>query len=206
MIIKAKHNIFLYPFFRFFVIWKMKRSFHSIRLKGEFNDRGLPVLLVCNHMSWWDGIWALYFSQKRLHRKFHFMMMEEQLRKNWFFKYTGGFSVAKKSRSVIETISHAAELLNDAANVVLMFPQGEIQSMHHQQFVFEKGLEKILLKTTRPVQVVMLADVIDYFSDVKPNLTIFFREYSGRHTVSEMEREYNRFYLECIQVQLETKE
>ena len=157
----------------------MKRSFQSICFDGEFTDQNKPVLLICNHMSWWDGIWALHFNQTVLHRKYHFMMQKEQLQKNWFFKYTGGFSVAPKSRSVIETIDYTAELLQNPKNLVLMFPQGEIESMHRHDFSFEKGIGKILQKLNGPVQIILLANIIDYFSDPKPNLNICFEEYSG---------------------------
>jgi len=179
----------------------MRRSFHSVQLKGDFTDRGLPVLLICNHMSWWDGIWAFHFNREVLHRKFHFMMLEEQLRKNWFFKYTGGFSVTKKSKSIIETIYYTAELLQNPENSVLMFPQGEIQSMHLHQFHFENGIGKILGKTSDPFQIVMLANLVDYFSDVKPNVAIYFEEFSGKPVKNEIEKAYNDFYGKCIRLQ-----
>lgn len=205
MIIKAKHNIFIDSFFRYYVILKMKRSFNSIHFNGDFSDQKKPVLLVCNHISWWDGIWALHFNQSVLNRKFHFMMLENQLNKNWFFKYTGGFSVAKKSKSVIETIEYTAELLQNHKNVVLLFPQGEIISMHQHQITFEKGIDKIFQKLNNPVQIIMLANTIDYFSDSKPNLAINFKEYQGEKRYLALEKSYNEFYKSCIQNQILTE-
>lgn len=183
----------------------MKRSFHTVQFKGDFTDRGLPVFIICNHVSWWDGIWAFHFNREILRRKFHFMMLEEQLRKNWFFKYTGGFSVAKKSKSVLETIHYTSELLQHNENAVLMFPQGEIQSMHLHQFRFEKGIEKIIGNTVHPYQIVMLANMVDYFSNVKPNLTICYEEFLGKPTAKEIEKSYNDFFSKCIRIQQEIK-
>ena len=77
---------------------KSKGILNRLNLLVDFNDRNLPVLLISNHISWWDGFWAMYINLKVLKRKFHFMMLEEQLRKYWFFNYTGGFSVNKKSK------------------------------------------------------------------------------------------------------------
>lgn len=191
----------MYSFFQSYVIWKMKRSFQSVKLTGEFIDLGIPVLLICNHMSWWDGIWAFYFNQEKLHRKFHFMMLENQLRKNWFFRFTGGFSVTKKNKSIIETINYAVELLQNSENVVLMFPQGKIQSMHLHKIRFEKGIAKIMEKTTKPVQIVMLANFIDYFSEVKPKLNIYFEEFFGKPDLKDLELTYNDFFRRCIQQQ-----
>ena len=199
--LKAKHNIFLDSFFRWFVIWKMKRSFHSIHFRGELAVCDKPVLLICNHISWWDGIWALHFNQQFLHRKFYFMMLEEQLRKNWFFRYTGGFSVKKKSRSVIETIDYTAGLFNNSENLVLLFPQGEIQSMHLQEYTFEKGIEKILQKTEAEIQIIFLANIVDYFSNVKPVLYSYFMEFIGEKRCNELQNRYNHFYMECIESQ-----
>ncbi len=172
MIIKAKHHFLLDPFFRFYVIRKMKKMFHSVKITGEFNDQNKPVLLIGNHISWWDGIWALNFNQQIIQRKFHFMMLEEQLRKNWFFKYTGGFSIQKKSKSIVETLSYTAELLSHPQNLVLLFPTGKIQSMHKDQF-FEKGTEKILQKLQDSVHVIFMVNVIDYFSHPNHHFLLF---------------------------------
>lgn len=203
MIIKAKHNIFIDSFFRFYVIWKMNRSFNSVTIDGNVEESDLPVLLVCNHTSWWDGIWALHVNQQKFHRKYHFMMLEEQLQKNWFFKYTGGFSIEKKSRSVVETLNYTASLLQNKNNIVLMFPQGKIFSMHNRDFVFEKGIEKILVKTNGKVQVVFLANIVDYFADVKPNVTMNITEYKGSCDIAELGKSYSLFYSSCIENQIQ---
>ncbi len=75
-------------------------------------------------------------------------MLEEQLRKHMYLNKAGGFSVRKGSRSIVESLGYTAELLNDKNNLVLMFPQGRIESMHKQDFVFEKGIEYVLKKAT----------------------------------------------------------
>ena len=102
MILKAKHNFIIYLFFKQYAEWIMKRHFGVIQILGDFQEKKLPVLLISNHISWWDGFWSMYLNVKVLKRKFHFMMLEEQLRKFWFFNYSGGFSVNKKSKTIIE--------------------------------------------------------------------------------------------------------
>lgn len=205
MIQKAKHHFLIDPFLRFYVIRKMKRTFHSVYFSGEITDRKNSVLLVANHVSWWDGIWALYFNRRFFHRKFYFMMLEEQLRKNWFFSYTGGFSIRKKSRSVLETIDYTANLLSNRNNLVLLFPTGEIQSMHGNKFIFEKGVEKILQKVKNEIQVVFMVNLVDYFSNSKPSLYIYLEEYSNGCTTPEMEKEFNRFYNRSVNIQKEKR-
>ena len=99
------------------------------------------------------------------------MMLEEQLKKHWYFNYTGGFSVKKSTRSAVQTIQYSAELLSHPENLVLMFPQGKVESIHKQSFTFEKGVERILKRTDRSkVQLVFLVNSIDYFINMKPIL------------------------------------
>ena len=201
MIIKAKHHFLLDPFFRFYVIWKMKRMFHSVEFIGELEEKGKPVLLIGNHVSWWDGIWALHLNQQFFHRKYYFMMLEEQLRENWFFQFTGGFSIQKKSKSILETFDYTAELLADPKNLVLLFPTGKIQSIHKNEFAFDKGVEKILQKVKNEIQVIFMVNLVDYFSNAKPCVCTFFEEYAGNCTTSEMQDGFNEFYQKCVNTQ-----
>lgn len=133
-------------------------------------------------------------------------MLEEQLRKNWFFQYTGGFSIRKNSKSVIETLHYTAELLSDKNNVILLFPAGKIQSMHKQEFVFEKGVEKILKKVKNEIQIIFMVNLIDYFSHPKPTLYSFYEEYSDKKNTAELQRQFNRFYMQCTEHQTQKEE
>ncbi len=127
------------------------------------------------------------------------MMLEEHLMNHMFFNKTGGYSVKKGSRSVIETIDYTAQLLSDRKNIVLMFPQGEIRSMHTSVITFEKGIEHVIKKINSRIHIVFIANIIDYFSSPKPGLYMYFREYPGDDfTTATLEREYNQFYSESI--------
>jgi 1-acyl-sn-glycerol-3-phosphate acyltransferase len=197
--IRAKHNILIYNFFKLYTLYKIRRNFHSVTISGNITDKGLPVLVISNHFSWWDGFWVMYVNLKVFKRKFHFMMLEEQLEKYWFFKYTGGFSVRKGARSVLDTIGHARELLLDGKNLVLVFPQGEIHSLYDGNFRFEKGTERILKDYGGRIQVILNANLLDFQSEQKPSLYLFMTEYTLTDTTSEtIEGEYNRFYKTCV--------
>lgn len=202
MILKAKHNFIIYPFFKRYSIWLIKRNFCSIRVIGDFQEKNLPVLLISNHMSWWDGFWAMYLNVKILKRKFHFMMLEEQLRKHFLFNYSGGFSINKKKRSVIESLNYTADLLNNSKNMVLVFPQGEIQTMHNQNFQFEKGVERILKDKAEKVHIVFMINLIDYFSSSKPGVYIYIQEYNDSiMDLGNIQNKYNEFHKKCIKNQ-----
>jgi 1-acyl-sn-glycerol-3-phosphate acyltransferase len=199
MIYKATHNFIIYPFFIRYSIRKIKKAFHKVYIKGEFREKDLPLLLISNHISWWDGFWAVYLNMKLFHRKFYFMMLEEQLKKHMFFNKAGGYSVKKGSRSVLETIAYTENLLTDPKNMVLLFPQGKIESLYTQLIRFETGIEHIIKRLTSDIQVIFLVNLIDYFSNPKPGLYMYIKEYEGKDfTTEKLQKEYNRFYSDCI--------
>jgi 1-acyl-sn-glycerol-3-phosphate acyltransferase len=183
----------------------MKKSFHSFIIERKVEDKKLPILLICNHISWWDGLWTLHINQQLYHRKYHFMMLEEQLQKNWFFKYTGGFSIRKNSKSLIDSLNYTAELLVNNKNMVLIFPQGEIGSMHDTNFVFEKGISKILQRTKNEIQTIFVANFVDYHSNAKPTLHAYMHNYSGSFETAEIQKSYNSFYKDCVSNQIKMK-
>ena len=207
MIIKAKHHWFIYPFMQFYTLVKIRNNFNKVESSGEFIEKGLPVLLILNHVSWWDGFWAMYLNIKLFKRKFHFMMLEHQLKKYWFFQKSGGFSVKKKSRSILESLNYSAEILSDSRNFLLLFPQGQISSMHASSFQFEKGIERILKKVTGKVQVIFATCLTDYFSEAKPGLYIYLKEYEEKeYDVEKLQQAYNQFYAGCIAENIRKKD
>lgn len=180
----------------------INRNFNSVNINGAFADNGKSILVIANHVSWWDGFWVNYINQKLMNRKFHFMMLEDQLKKHWYFSYTGGYSVKKNSRSILDSISYSIELLQHPENLVLMFPQGVIHSIHNDAVVFENGVERIIKKTAPETQVVFVANLIDYFSDSKPNLYIYFKSFFAQDfQKTTVEKEYNTFYKQSLNFQ-----
>jgi 1-acyl-sn-glycerol-3-phosphate acyltransferase len=205
MILKARHHVFIYPFFMRYAVFITKKYFKKVNIIGNINNSALPVLLIANHMSWWDGFWAAYLNETLFKRKFHFMMLEEQLRKYWFFNHAGGYSVKKKSASMLETLNYTSQLLKSSENMVLVFPQGEIQSMHQQTIVFEKGIERILRGKENVVQVIFAYNMVDYFSQKKPSLNIYLNEYKSGFDLYSLETSYNQFYRACVEMQIQIK-
>ena len=179
----------------------MKNSFHECIIKSDIKKTEKPVLLLCNHTSWWDGIWALHLNEQLFQKKYHFMMLEEQLKKNWFFQYTGGYSIKKSSRSIVESLKYTAQLLENKNNLVLMFPQGKIQSMHRTEFVFEKGIERILKQLKNEIQVVFEVNLIDYLSNPKPTAYLNATTYSGNYYIATIEKAYTEYYNACLELQ-----
>jgi len=126
-------------------------------------------------------------------------MLENQLNKYWFFKKSGGFSVKKKSKSIIESIQHSAEILSGPQNILLLFPQGQINSIYKSYFEFEKGTELILKDKAGKVQIIFMVNLINYFSHPSPTLFIYLTEYKDTNIkINKIQEAYNIFYAECI--------
>jgi 1-acyl-sn-glycerol-3-phosphate acyltransferase len=200
MIIKAHHHFIVYPAFKVFTLISIKRNFHEVRIIGDFEDKKLPVFTIANHFSWWDGLFVNFVNMKLFKRKFNFMMLEEQLEIHKFFRNLGGYSIKKNSRSMVESIRYTRELLQEKSNLVLMFPQGEIQSLYKTGFIFEQGVDRILNKLNNEIQILFIANLVDYFSYPKPTVYAYLKEHkSDDQSLQELQKAYNTFYYECVE-------
>lgn len=193
MILKASHHPIIYPFFKGYSLWKIKKNFHKVIIKGRITDKDQSVLIIANHLSWWDGFWIMYLNLKIFHRRFHFMMLEEQLKTRLFLSKSGGFSIKRGARSVVETLNYTIQLLEDKKNLVFMFPQGEIQSLQTRKFRFEKGVEHIISRSKGKTQIVFLINLPEYYSNPKPTLFMHLYEYLPDDK-SSAEKAYQDFY------------
>jgi 1-acyl-sn-glycerol-3-phosphate acyltransferase len=201
--ITANHASWFERIFLFYLKQKMRRHFHSSEIRGCFDDKKLPILVIANHISWWDGFWILLLNKKLTKRKLYVMMLEEQLRQNMFLRKLGAFSIRKKSKSALESLNYAASILKNPANMLLFYPQGEIQSQHQQTFRFQPGWGRIVEKPEQPLQILMVANVIDYFSNARPTLRQYIHspEQISGFSATWLEQEYNLFYLNSVKQQ-----
>lgn len=198
MIKKVKHHFLLYPFFKLYIQGQLKRNFRQINIMGDANDEGKPVLALANHFSWWDGFFALHLNQKLFKRKFTFLMTEKELNKHWYFQFTGGISIRKGSKSMLESLRYCAELIDDPQYFMLVFPQGKFESMHQNKLQLEKGFDTILKNAKQTVHLLFVVNLIEYFSNSKPSVFIYFREYEYTNkTAAEILEAYQAFYSEC---------
>lgn len=207
MILKAKHNFIIYPFFQRYAKRLIKKNFNKSKIIGDFKNENLPVLVLSNHVSWWDGFWIMYLNLKKINKKFHFMMLEDQLKKYSFFNLTGGFSVNKNSKTIIESLNYTVDLLKDKNNMVLIFPQGEITSVYEQNIKFEKGIDWIFKKTKNEFSILFVANLIDYFSDKKNNIFMYIEMHNSTDFINiNLQNSYNEFYKKSVELQKQKAE
>ena len=152
----------------------LKRRFNSFRVSDlnhlQGNAERLPLIIYVNHSSWWDGLIFLEIL-RRFDNENYVMMEEKQLRKLFFFRRLGAFSVVReKPREAIKSINYAANLLSEKFNrTLLIFPQGEILPNDVRPLRFYQGLARI----TEKVQVCRLVPAalrLEFAGNFKPEI------------------------------------
>jgi 1-acyl-sn-glycerol-3-phosphate acyltransferase len=203
MIIRARHSLLLVRFFSFYSRNRLRWHFHHVDFDCPFNTAGRPVLLIGNRFSWWDGFIAYRLNDLCIRKRFHIMMLEEQLSARPFLNKAGAFSIKRGSRTVMESLKYASTLLYDSRNMVVVFPQGKITSIHRRPVRFEKGTERIIAGASDKLMILFYVALPDWYSKRKPELTVRVIEYSARQrTISDLEESYNIFLNECVARQI----
>ncbi len=130
----------------------LQRMFVRVRLRelaGNPRAAALPLLLVANHPSWWDGYLALLLSRHYGARRY-LMMDAAQLTRYGFFAWAGCFGVERAdARDVARSIAYAVELLRQAEPTWLwLFPQAEITPARARPLALHAGAAHIVRRAT----------------------------------------------------------
>ena len=145
--IKAKHAKWGRLLYNYYMDRLLKKTFNSFFLVNKFPEipEGKGLLITPIHMSWWDGFFADYLTRRFHDKLFHVMMLEEQLKRFWFFTRVGAFSIHPPDKeSVKETMVYTNHLLNQDEGIVVMFPQGILQLYDKRPIELKKrGMEII---------------------------------------------------------------
>ncbi|MCD8179752.1 MAG: lysophospholipid acyltransferase family protein [Tannerellaceae bacterium] len=176
-----------------------ERAFEKIELIGPAVRPDKAVLMIGNHFSWWDGFIQYRLNEELYRKRFHVMMLEEQLVEHPVLNRGGAFSIRKQSREMIGSLRYAASLLEDPGNMVLLFPQGRIESIHREYLTFERGVEYLLARAGENAELVFNVNLIDYHERKKPSLYIYHQPVYGygMRSAKEIEVAYNEFYSRC---------
>lgn len=175
-LIKANHKGYAHFVFVPYLNYIMRQSFHSLNLLGElpesYDDR--PMLVLPNHSTWWDGFFIYTLNRLFWKKKYHVMMLEEQLLKYPFFSKLGAFSIKQSNaKDIITSLNYAGELLQNADNLINIYPQGILRPHFVRPLSFAKGSDYLLRDFTGDLDVVLVAMRIEYLSEKKPS--VFFK-------------------------------
>lgn len=191
-------------FWNTFVNLSMKRSFKEVIIEGNKSTPHQAVILIGNHISWWDGFFALYLNQQIFRKQYYVMMLEKELKKHRFMRQGGAFSIDPGSRSIVNTFAYTQELLASPQNLVTIFPQGKIHSQYEADISFQPGIGKMLDRVKNDIQVVFYAAHLDYGPHARPTLSLRVKYISlerGRYA-GQLEAAYQAHLADSLSTQV----
>lgn len=153
----------------------LKRRFNKLVIHDVALKPGHSYILMCNHFSFFDGFFAFYLCSKvfwkpGFMRKLYIMSVKKQMEKNPWLRYCGSFSVEPGKLSLLESFDYIGDKLSQPGNLFLYFPQGNLESMHIHDIVFQDGINEVVARVKGPCQLLWCSNTIEYFESTKPSL------------------------------------
>lgn len=197
--IKASHNRLYRWFFGNYFELLLRKHFHKILIVSDYTPDDRPMLLIPNHFSWWDGFIAWHLNETVFRKKFHLMMLGEELGKRKFFSKLGAFSIQPGSRQIIESLDYAAEILSKPGNLLVLYPQGKLYSQHSPEILFQKGIGRLITKSGKPA-IIMAVALTEYYAHKRPSLVIHLKEFESAEklNLAQLQEAYNLMLKESI--------
>jgi hypothetical protein len=189
--IKAEHKKWAELIFDPYTNHLLRKNFNGFYVTGNMPDpEKYPGLIITpNHFSWWDGFITYYLIKKFSTKKIYTMMLEDQLKRYWFFKKVGAYSINQTNPvSIARTLEYTRNVLNDSNNIVVLYPQGEIQPLTSEDVIIKAGLKLVLGEKSGGKHVLPLALKIEYGNNRKPDIAASF----GR--IFTKDEIYNDYY------------
>ena len=199
--IQARHHKGYEWTFGNYLSWLIGRNFHHLDYNKIPVDTENPLVILANHISWWDGFIMYEINKRYIHKKIHVLMLEEQLRKNRFLSRLGAFSIKRNDRSMVESFNYMTELVHKPENLIIVYPQGYVHSPYDHDINFKPGIIKWLEKLPITLDIWMAAVLIDYSIKKKPSIEVYFKEYKDFVEYEHIEHAYKQHYQNSIDIQ-----
>jgi 1-acyl-sn-glycerol-3-phosphate acyltransferase len=169
--IKADHKTWAKFVFDIYLKGLLKKSFFDFRIINEQPeiDQSKSLILTPNHFSWWDGFFVYWLNNRTLNKKLFIMMLEDQLKRYWFFQKVGCYSIdLNDNRKIVASLKYTIDLLSNSDNIITIYSQGEIQAYDEKKIVLKDGIDFIAKKSTVDFQILPLAFRIHYSNEKLP--------------------------------------
>lgn len=157
----------------------MRRHLH-VRMAGMPSDLpgDVPLLLVANHVSWWDGF-LLRAVQRALRpaSTLYTVALERELVKHPVLRMIGAIGIDPSSPAsilrAVRTIERKREAMSDA--VFGYFPQGRITPSYRRPLGFRRGLD-LFAHALAPVIAIPVAIHIEPMTAAAPTAFVSLGE------------------------------
>ena len=169
--IEADHQKWAELVFDIYLKRILKKSFYDFRIINDLPniDKSKSLIVTPNHFSWWDGFFVYWLNKKILNKKLFIMMLEEQLKRYWFFQKIGCYSIdLNDSKKMFTSLKYTLGLTQIPENVIIIYPQGEIQSYELRPFELKDGVDFLAKKSKSDFQIIPIAFKIHYTNERLP--------------------------------------
>ncbi len=187
------------------MIWLIGKRFNKMVISPVEIKPGHSYLLMCNHFGFLDGFLAYYICFKYIdqHQKIkglYTMSVKKQMEKNWWLKYLGSFSVQPGAWSVGESLAYAAEKLNEPGNVLLYYPQGNLESNYIRHIELKDGIAGIVQQIKGKCQLLWSSNLLEYFESTRPSVYYNLLDCgeAANFNFDALKQQVNDFHLKSI--------
>jgi len=143
-------------------------------------DPKIPLILVPNHSTWWDGFFVYLLNVMIFNRPLYLMMTDRQLQAFPFFAKVGAYSIPEQwSKEMVKSLQYTLDILSDqtkSAPLICIFPQGKLVPWSKRPLEYKKGLEWILKRYPGEVSVLPLAIKATFGEEQHPEVFFLFGE------------------------------
>ena len=159
-------------------------------------DPQRPVIVVSNHVSWWDGF-LLRAVQRRLRPRapLHTVMLDRELKRRPLLRALGAVGIDPVNPA---SVAHAVETLSARIkrrpdSMILYFPQGQIRPSHIRPLGFLRGIE-LFARHLPPADILPIGIHLEPLNTISPHAFISAGELRNSRDVkaSDLEREVER--------------
>jgi len=91
------------------------------------------------------------------------------LNKKWL-RRLGSFSIDPGKRSITESFDYAGEILSTPGNLLLYYPQGELESIYIRHIKFDAGISEIIARTQGKCQLIWCSSFAQYFENFRTSV------------------------------------
>jgi 1-acyl-sn-glycerol-3-phosphate acyltransferase len=170
----------IFRLFTGYVRHYLRRSFHAVRLLRAGTPpqaTSLPLVIYCNHPSWWDPLVCIFLARHFFPAQTHYGPIDAQaLARYRFFTRLGFFGVASGTRQGAATFLRVSRaILQQPGTVLWMTPEGQFTDPRQRPVRLRPGLGHLVRQMDRCVMV-PLALEYPFWEEQFPEVLLSFGE------------------------------
>ncbi len=170
----------------FFISWLVAKRFNKLKIHEVEIKPNTSYLLLCNHFSFWDGFLAAYLVKHTIGKAaivntINFMSVKKQIQMNPWLRFMGSFSVSPGKTSSGKSVAYAAEKLSTPGNVLVLYPQGNLESCHIREIEMKDGINALVPQIKGDCQIIWSSNLVEFFESLKPSINFHLLDCGTNH-------------------------